>query len=462
MDEVTEQLVTYARDFGSGSLTPGAQDSAVDRIVDSLACAIVGSTADSGRIAVESARGFSADRPASVFGGFTSTPELAAFANSTLVRCWDWNDGMLAQGGGHPSDMIPAVLAAGEAQHASGAEVVETIILAYELLGALGNVSPTRAKGWDQGTMMGLSAALAIAKMTGLSETQMANAVSLALVPHVPLRVTRTGDLSMWKGAATASAMHSALFAVRLAGLGMTGPDEPFQGVSGLWEQATGPWELTLPAQPGGPMVAEISHLKMYPAETHSQACLGLMPAVREFAPAERIESIRIETYYQAWHEIAMHPSKWDPTTRESADHSLPYLIAVALVDGVITPRSFTMERIADPALRPIMKKISVFEDEEFSKIFRPPGNSIAGEPRMRLVITRDDGQTLLQEVGYHKGHASNPMSRADIDAKFESAADGIVSTETRDRIRETGWTIAEVADIASAMKVITDFGERA
>ncbi len=459
MDRVTEQLVEYTQGFDPGSLSAGIRSAAVDRVVDSLACAIVGFTSEPGRIALEAARGFTSDRPASVFGaGFATTEELAAFANTTMVRSWDWNDGMLAQGGGHPSDMIPAVLAAGEAQHASGAEVIDTIVLAYELLGALGNVAPTRASGFDQGTFMGLSAALAIGRLRGLDEAQLANAISLALVPHVPLRVTRTGNLSMWKGAATASAMHSALFAVRLAGLGMTGPEEPFEGVSGLWEKATGPWELILPAQPGGQMVVEISHLKQLPAETHSQALLGLVPKVREFAKADEIESIRIETYYQAWHEIALHPSKWDPTTRETADHSLPYLLAVAMVDGTITPASFMPERIADPALRPLMQKISVVEDEAFTAVFRPGGNSIAGQPRARMVVTRTGGEVFSEEVGYHKGHASNPMTRADIDDKFDAASEGIVDPDTRDRIREVGWTIDAADNVADVMRVVTDF----
>jgi 2-methylcitrate dehydratase len=460
VDSVTEQLVSYAREFSPASLTPGARAAAVDRIADSVACAIVGYTAPPAKIAIKTARGYSSDRPASVFGAdFATSEELAAFANTTMVRCWDWNDGMLAQGGGHPSDMIPAVLAAGETIGASGEQVVDIIVLAYELLGALGNVSPTRNTGWDQGTMMGLSAALAVAKLYGHTPEQMANTVSLALVPHVPLRVTRTGNLSMWKGAATASAMHSALVATRIAGFGMTGPEAPFEGVSGLWEQATGPWELVLPAQPGGDMVVEISHLKQFPAETHSQALLGLIPKVREFAKADEIEFIRIETYWQAYHEIALHPSKWDPTTRETADHSLPYLLAVALVDGTVTPASFTDERIADPALRPLMKKISVVEDEEFTKVFRPAGNSIAGGPKARLVVRHQNGEEFSEVVGFHKGHASNPMSRADIDAKFDAAAQGVVDPDTRDRIREAAWSIQGADDVRDVMRVITDFG---
>jgi 2-methylcitrate dehydratase len=391
-------------------------------------------------------------------GGDVS-PDLAAFANAVMVRTYDWNDGMQAKGGGHPSDMIPAMIAVGETIHATGEQLIEAIVLAYELLGALGNVAPTRAKGFDQGTFMGLSAALAAARMLGMSADQMANAVSLTLVPHVPLRVTRTGKLSMWKGAATASAMHSALVATRLAKHGMTGPAEPFEGTSGLWEQAVGPFDVALPAQAGGPMVVEISHLKQFPAETHSQALLGLIPRVREFAKSDEIESIEIETYWQAYHEIAMHPSKWDPDTRETADHSLPYLLAVALVDGTVTPASFTEDRIADQSLRPLMGKITVREDKAFTEGFRPGGQSISGVPRARLIVTRTGGEKFVEEVGFHKGHAKNPLSRSDIDAKFDSASEGVITPDVRDRIRAAAWGIGDSDDITKPMNVIGDWG---
>jgi len=441
-------------------VSAAAIDATMDRIVDSIACAIVGSDAEPARIAVESARGITCDRPATVFGaGFRTTPELAAFANTSMVRTYDWNDGMMAQGGGHPSDMIPAVLAAAETVHASGTDVITGIALAYELLGALGNVTPTRDRGWDQGTFMGVAAAVAVARMLDLDEAQMGNAASLALVPHVPLRVNRTGVLSMWKGCATASAMHSALFAVRLAQLGMTGPAEPFEGRTGLWEQATGPFDLRLPANADGRLVVEISHLKQFPAETHGQALLGLMPRVRAWRPVDDIASIEIETYWQAYHEIAMHPSKWDPQTRETADHSMPYLLAVALVDGAIDVRSsFTPDRIADPALRPLMRKISVREDPEFTAGFRPPGGGIAGVPRARLIVTDVHGDRFVEEVGYHRGHSKNPMSRDEINAKFDAASAGVIDEAARDRIRDAWWRAADADDIATVIATTADF----
>jgi 2-methylcitrate dehydratase len=461
VDKTTQQLVEFAQAFSVDQLTPSVRDAATLRIVDSIACAVVGFGSDAGQVAVQAARGVRSDPSATVFGaGFRTSPELASFANTTMVRAYDWNDGMLAKGGGHPSDMIPAVLAAGQTVHAGGEQVLLGIALAYELLGALGNSAPVRDRGWDQGTFMGCAAALGIAKVLGLSGDVMANAVSLAVVPHMPLRVNRTGQLSMWKGAATASAMHSATFAVRLAQLGMTGPEEPFEGKTGMWEQVTGPFDVSLPANDSGLAVIEISHLKQFPAETHSQALLGVMPAVREWRPVDQIQSIEIEAYWQAYHEIAMHPTRWDPSTRETADHSLPYLLAVMLVDGRIGVRSsFTPERIADQSLRPIMQKISVRENDEFTASFRPPGKGISGNPRMRLTVTDTSGEQFVEEVGFHRGHYRNPMSPDDINAKLDMAAEGVLDDNLRDVIRRAWWTLGEGDDIDKVIETLSDFG---
>lgn len=459
MDALTAQLVDFAVDFPGDLLGKQARTAVVTRVVDSIACAVAGAASEPARIAVEATRGYTGPRPATVLGaGLTTTEELAAFANTVMVRCLDWNDGMLAKGGGHPSDMIPAVLAVAEGLHLDGATVVNTIALAYELLGALGSVAPTRDRGFDQGTFMAPSAALAVARMVGLSREQMGQAVSLSVVPHLPLRVTRTGELSMWKGCATASAMHSAIVAVRLAQLGMTGPDQPFEGVSGVFDQATGPFEVRIPAQPGGRLVAELSHLKKHPAETHSQALLDVTPKVRAFAAVGEIASIEIETYWQAYHEIAMHPTRWDPRTRETADHSLPYLLAVALVDGKVTNASFTAERIADPALRPVMRLVSVREDPEFTAEFRPPGATVSGAPRARITVTRHDGERFVEEVSYHRGHAENPMSRLEIDAKFGAAAEGVVAPDLLAAMREVWWAVDDLDDIADALRISADF----
>jgi 2-methylcitrate dehydratase len=455
VDATTRKLVEFTTAFSAESLPGSATQAAVEHLVDSVACAIAGYASEPARIAVALARQTQATAPATVFGaGVATSPELAAFANTVMIRTYDWNDGMLAKGGGHPSDMLGALLAVGGAIHASGARVLEAMVLAYELLGALGNSAPVRDRGWDQGTFMGAATALGVGKLLGLSADQLGNAVSLAVVPCVPLRVTRAGALSMWKGCATAAAVRNAVFAAGLAREGMTGPAEPFEGSMGLWDQVTGPFEVSLPADPDGPMVVEISHLKQFPAEAHSQAFLGAVPRIRALAPVEQIESIRIDTYWQAFHEIGSHPAKWDPQTRETADHSLPFLLAAALVDGEISLASFTEARIRDSELRPLMRKISVREEPAFTAAFRPRGGQgITGVPRGRITVRTRSGDELVEEVGYPRGHVQNPMTRADIDAKLQLVGEPLLGAEHTAAIRDAWWNVEQAPDIGRPIK---------
>jgi 2-methylcitrate dehydratase len=402
----------------------------------------------------------SADRTATVFGaGFRSAPAYAAFTNAIMVRSLDWTDGMLAQGGGHPSDMISGILAAAETTGASGKDTLLSVILSYELLGGLGRVAPATTKGLDQGLFMGVAAAMGIGRLHGLDRTQLANAASMAIVPAIPLLVTRRGALSMWKGAATAASILNATNAVAFAKAGMTGPDEPFEGISGVMDVLTGRFDLSLPAYPGGKFVVEISHQKKFPAESHSQALLGLLPELRAFAGVDDIASIDVEAYAVLLNAIGRHPSVWDPKTRETADHSLPYLLSVGLTDGDVTVESFTPERIADPALRPLMAKVHITENPEFTAGYRPPGLEIAGSPKVRITVTRDDGATFHRELGYPRGHTLNPMSKADVDEKLAKVCAGVLSDARRDELGAAWWDIENASKIDGLMEQLADFG---
>jgi 2-methylcitrate dehydratase len=460
MDKTLDKIVAYTTDFTDHSPSDDAMDAALRHLVDAIACAVAGAATAPAQIAVQVAGTVRGDDMATVFGaGIRSTPAYAAFANTVMVRTLDWNDGMLARSGGHPSDMIPAILAAAEVCGTRGEEVLASIVLAYEILGSLGAASadgPT--VGVDQGIYMGAATALAVGRLRGLTAEQLANAASLSIVPAIPLMVTRRGALSMWKGAATAQAIMNATNAVAYAGRGMTGPAEPFEGIKGVMEVLTGPYELALPLSPSE-FVVEMSHQKRFPAESHSQALLAVMPEVREWTSPDHIESVEVEAYRTLYNAIGSHPSVWDPKTRETADHSLPYLLAVALTDGDITPASFSDERIADPSLRPLMAKIKVSENPEFSAQYRPAGLEIAGSPRATITVRRDDGEVMFREVTYPVGHALNPMRRADIDEKLAKATRGVLDDATRDELAQAWWRIGEAPDIHEAMSKVADFG---
>jgi 2-methylcitrate dehydratase len=459
MDTVTARLVDYAASFSYADITPTARDATLRHLFDAIACAVAGSATEPAEIAVRVARSVRGDESATVWGAnLNSIPAYATFANTIMVRSLDWNDGMFAKGGGHPSDMIPPLLAAGEVTGASGYQVLEAIALAYEVLGSLGNQAIGNYRGWDQGLYMTVATALGIGKLRGLDRDRMANAVSLSIVPAIPLMVTRRGALSMWKGAATAAAVMHATTATKWAEEGMTGPAEPFAGRCGIFDQISGPFELDLPAYPDGQFITEISHQKMFPAESHSQALLGFMPKVREWASVDDIESIDIDAYQRLFVAIGSDPSVWDPQNRETADHSLPYLLTVSLVDGDVTVGSFTDERIADPALRPIMAKIRITENDEYTAGYRPPGQEVAGCPRVRIVVRRKDGAVIDEEVTYPKGHQRNPMTAADLDAKLDRASGGIVSDAKREEIREAWWGFEKVPNVAEVVATLASF----
>jgi 2-methylcitrate dehydratase len=459
MDKTTAQLVDYTASFSESMISEAAREAAVRHLVDSVACAIAGYNSTPGRIATKVSSAVPSEAGALIIGSnHRVAPDMAAFANTTMVRTYDWNDGMFAKGGGHPSDMIGAILAVAEVAGSSPQDTLMAMVLAYELLGALGDTTPLRAMEWDQGTFMTMSAALAMGRLLGLTEEQLGHAVAFSIVTGVPLFVTRVGAISMWKGSATAAAMRTAVFAVSLAQAGMTGPAEPFAGKSGLWEKVTGEFDVSLPANPGGPTVVEMSYMKRYPSELHSQSMIGLAPRIVSLSPLDEIESIDIETYWHAWDSIGKGAVKWDPDTRETADHSLPYLLSVALVDGGVSLESFTPERIADPTLRPLMAKISVRENDEFTEQFRPPGMEIIGSPRMRATIRTRSGQEFVEEVTYHKGHSLNPMSADDINAKLDAACKGVIDEDRREKVRAAWWGVEEAASIREPIETLADF----
>jgi 2-methylcitrate dehydratase len=366
-----------------------------------------------------------------------------------MVRYLDFNDMYFSPvgGGGHPSDLIPTALAMGQALHCGGRDVLHAIVIGYEVLGALAGTVRIRERGWDQGLNAVVAAAMIAGKLHGLSKEQLGHAVALAVVPHVPTRQTRVGELSMWKGAATAGAARNGMFAALLASKGMTGPPGAFDGFDGIKQLVTGPFDLTLPALPDSYVIERI-HTKYRPAEYNAQGALDVILRLRDNFALDAIERIDVETYWLAYSEIGMEPAKWDPRTRETADHSIPYLLAVALVDGAIDLRSYTPERVLDPALRPIMRKITVRENKDYSRRF-------PAELLVKITITAKGGKTITEELAYPRGHTRNPVTDAELDQKFDALVDtrGPRDAAVCRELRKTLWAFDAVRDVSTALE---------
>ena len=457
MDKTTQQLVDYTMEFSLCGMTESAVNVTKDRLFDSIACAIVGSRTEPSRITAKVAGTIHSDQPATVFGyGIKTSPEVAALANTGMVRTYDYNDGHDG-GGGHASDMIAGSLAAGEAAHCSGMEVLGAIALSYEISGGLGIEGHSNRLGFDQGTFQNVAVALAVGKLWGLTGDQLGNAASLALVPNLPLSVSRWGELSMMKGSATSFSTRNGVFAAMLAREGFTSAPEPFEGIYGF-HHFSGPFTVHLPMLPDK-LSIEGSKTKFWPAEGNVQGLLDLVPKIREWATLDEIESIEVTIPEHLVIHLADEP-KYDPQTRETADHSLPYMLVVALQDGSVTVDSYEPERYLDPSLRPLLRKVKVYGSEEYDRLFRAPTflRDGYGPPRPALIkIQRKDGGSFEEEVLHHKGHPTNPMSQNDFNTKLDLCSADLTS-EQRERIREAWWNVDRASDICEVMNTMTGF----
>jgi 2-methylcitrate dehydratase len=435
-DDTTIALATWAAGLKREAIPPAAAHALVWHHLDSFGCAI-GAIGAPPCIAVRALAAESATQAGkagvSVIGlANRVSAEIGAFANASMVRYLDYNDNYLRTGGGHTSDLIATLWALAELRDASGSDLLAGLHAGYETFAALADAVPLRDRGWDYPLFIGIAAAVGGAALLGLNVDQTANAISMAVTPAVPLGITRAGQLSNWKGLASPFSAMTGLLAVRLAARGITGPPRAIEGVRGLWSLVTGEFSVGALGQPAeGLSAAERSAYKLSVAEFNAQGAVGEFVKLHdEGLKPDDIESIRIGTYFIAWSEIGGgqddHAQKWDPRNRETADHSLPYMCAVALVDGRVQAESYLPDRFLDPALRPLMNKIEVAEDPDITADWtRVPAHDIT----IRLV----SGETRHIRVDYPRGHPGNPATEAELIGKFKAQVEPAVGVRASD-----------------------------
>ena len=414
MDRTARQISEFLARSSFGVLPAATVKAAKRHLLDGLGCAIAGYGSEPAAIARRAAARVSSTEPARLFrDGLATSPEMAAFANTAALRYLDFNDTYLSKSGLHPSDVIPALIALGERCSASGAELIAAIVSAYDILGAFADATDIRERGWDQGILIAIAVAAAGARLAGGGETAIGHAASLAAVSDVATRQTRVGELAMWKGCATAAAARNGLFAAQLALDGMTAPAAAFDGYHGLAEQVTGPLDLVLPEVPGRTIGSTC--LKFHPSEYHSQASLDLLAGLRLRVQADEIDSIRIGTYWIVVDEIS-EPAKWTPTSRETADHSLPFLAATMLVHGDVWTDSYTPARLHDPAVLALMSRTKVEERPEFTAAY-------PDELLTEYDIVLKSGTRIRERTTHPRGHPRNAMTDDEVARKFARLA---------------------------------------
>lgn len=458
---LADRLSRYARSLCDNDVPSAVVHEAKRRILDSLGCALGALTAPPCRIARQLAQVVRVPHGATLWGTDHRTlPDLATFANGALVRYLDFNDTYLAKEPAHPSDNIAAILAVGEASRASGKRVIQAIVLAYEVQCRLCDAAALRPRGWDHVTYGPFSSALAAAKVMKLSEAQTRQAINLAGVSNIALRQTRVGDLSMWKACAFSNAARNGVFAAMLAQQGMTGPSPIFEGEKGFMKLVSGPFDLPLfggEKGPSGPVTFKIldTYIKHYPVEYHAQTAVEAALALREdLLKVEGVDAfagitdVEIGSYDVAIEIIGRDPEKWRPRTRETADHSFPYCVAVALLDGKVTLRSFEGKRLTDPALQELMQKVRVVAQPEF--VGRYPAAMST-----RITVRTQAGNNYVKQVDYPLGHPQHRMSDREVEDKFLRLAAGKLDRARMNKVIDSVWKLERLKNIGALMPLL-------
>jgi 2-methylcitrate dehydratase len=452
---LAQRLARYTDALTFDALPNHVVSEAERRVIDALGCGFGAAREAPLESARRAMKRLAPSGTATIIGtGERTAPDLAAFVNGYLIRYLDYNDTYLSREACHPSDNFPALLAVAEDMGAGGRELLTALVCAYEILCCLADASSIRDRGWDHVTYGTIAVAAAAARLLGCPPEETEQAINIAAATGINLRQTRVGELSMWKGAAYGGASRNGVFAAYLAREGVTGPAPVFEGSRGFMAQVSGPLAIPQmagepPLEPseadetrwegegGRPFEGEASGFKLldtaikyWPAEYHSQAAIAaaLDLRTRGLRP-DAIDRVTIRTFKVAVEIIGGEPEKWAPATRETADHSMPYLVAAALLDGAITERQFTPERIARSDIRALMARTGVVEQPDLTA--RYP----AGVPTI-VEVTDTSGHVHSARIDFPPGHSRNPLTDAQVDEKFRRLAEPVLGSKARDALQ--------------------------
>src|SRR5438105_3492808 len=455
---LTHQLADYACALRFEDLSSEVVHEVKRRVVDSLGCALGAWDEEPCAIARKVASDFSAKNGATIIGtDHQAPPDWAAFATGCCIRYFDYNDTYLSKEPAHPSDNIAAALAVAESVGANGRELITAIALAYEVQCRFCDAASIRARGWDHVTYGAFSTAIACAKLMKLNPQKTRHAVNIAGVAGAAMRQARVGELSHWKGVAFADAARHGVFSALLARAGMTGPGPIFEGQMGferqlgvslgnVREKFAVPFEKT--GEGPASMILRTS-IKFWPAEYHSQSAIEAALLLRkEIGDPANVRAMTIESHDASVDIIGSEPEKWKPKARETADHSLPYITAIALIDGEITDRQFEPERFKDPKVWNFLENVKVERNAELSAMYPDAVGNI-------VHVDLADGRRLTQRVDYPLGNAKNRLKDSAVEGKFLALIERSIGESRAKKIIELVWKLDEAKNVDELMQAL-------
>lgn len=405
MDPIISDIYAYSTDLRGSGLDSQRTDEIKKRIADSIFVAYAASRSEPVSIERNALLPSRGKYNSTIF--FTSdkaSSEIATFINGSMTRYLDYSDTYLSKEALHPSDNIPPILAMAEPFESQGSDIIKAIDVAYEVVGALSDAVSIRDRGWDHVTYISISSSAGLGNLLEMNEERFENLMSLGLNNNISMRQTRAGELSMWKGATAANACRNSVFGTLLAKNGFTGPAPIFEGEMGFFKQVSGDMKPDFKKSK-----IRKTMIKNYPVEYHAMSAAEVASNLKKKIDG-KIERIDVETFTVANTIIIKDPEKLRPKTRETADHSMPYIIAYTLTYGDPQPYSYDAKYLTDPEILGKIDMMNFKVTERFDKMY-PEYLPV------KITVKTDRGK-FEEEMDAPKGHNKKPYTWDDVLAK--------------------------------------------
>lgn len=452
-ETITAKMARWAATLEYQHLSKDAVYQAKRFLLDSVGCALGGYKQHDVVIALDVLNEIAGRGSSTIVGaGKKTDPVSASLANALMIRCMDYNDVYWKQDPSHPSDIFPAAMACCERAGSDGKELIVGLVLGHEFEMRLCEAAfpGIRERGWHHATLTAFASPIVAGRALRLNWEQIQHAIGISASRQCTLGAVTAGKLTMMKNTVDPMATQSGVLAALLAEKGYTGPEHVIDGKEGLTHCFGPEWKLNVLTDGLGESwrITQCG-MKFFPSEALTHAPISaVLDLVKEHdLHADQVEKVQIRSLARAA-DILSDPSKYDPRSKETADHSLPYVIAVALVDRQVTPAQFEMAKITDPTVRAQLKKVEVVADPEIEKVF-------PALQRVIVNITLKDGQTFSKQLDFPKGDARNPLSDAEVEEKFRALAEGVLSKKAQDKLIAAIWDLENAGSVSKLMRLM-------
>ena len=451
-ENITADMSRWAAGVKFNDLSADAVHQAKRFLLDAMGCALGGYQQHDTMIALQVLDEIAAPGPATVIGSGKKIDCLhAAFVNALMIRCMDYNDIYWRQDPVHPSDIFPAAIACGERAKSDGRELIVGLVLGHEFEMRFAECAfpGIRERGWHHATLTAFVSPIVAGRMLHLPWQQIQQAIGISASARGTFGAVTAGKLTMMKNTADPMATESGVLAALLAAKGYTGPEHAIDGKEGLVQEIASEWKLNVLTDGLGESwrISQCG-MKFFPTEALTQSPISAVLELvkdNDLKP-DQIEKVQIRTVARAA-DILADPSKYDPHSKETADHSLPYGVAAVIVDRQVTPAQFTMAKINDPLIRAQLRKVEVIADPEFEKVFPLQ--------RVHVTIFATGGKRFSKQLDYPKGDAHNPLSDREVEEKFTALADGVLTRPRQKRVLDAIWNLEKAGSITPLMEML-------